>query len=64
MDSIWKSRMKDWKNKQATVKQTTALKQNLIRRESCNHRTYSKGEVFSWIMIILFLMYMLIFRDS
>ena len=32
--------------KQATMPQTTALKQNLISGASCNHQTYSKGEVF------------------
>ena len=34
------------KKKQATVKQKTALKQNLIRGENCHHQTCSKGEVF------------------
>ena len=51
------------KQQQATMPQTTALKQNLISGASCNHQTYSKGEVFFLIMIILFHMYMLIFRD-
>ena len=45
------------------LKKKTALKQNVISGESCNHQACSKGEVFSQIMIILFLMYMSIFRD-
>ena len=28
------------------MKQKTALRQNLIRGDSCNHQTSSKGEVF------------------
>ena len=41
------------------MKQKIGLKQNLIRGESCNHQTRSKGEVFFFrIMIILYLMYM------
>ena len=61
------SNLKEWyerlKKKQATMKQRTELRQNLISGESCNHQTCSKGEVFFPIMIILFHMYMLIFRD-
>ena len=64
MDSNLKKSYEHWKKKQqATMPQTTALKQNLISGASCNHQTYSKGEVFFLIMIILFHMYMLIFRD-
>lgn len=62
MDSNLKKSYEHWKKK-ATMPQTTALKQNLISGASCNHQTYSKGEVFFLIMIILFHMYMLIFRD-
>ena len=63
MDSNLKKSYEHWKKKQVTMPQTTALKQNLISGASCNHQTYSKGEVFFLIMIILFHMYMLIFRD-
>ena len=46
MDSNLKNCYERLKKKPATMKQRTALRQNLISGESCNHQTCSKGEVF------------------